>query len=100
MDRRPLFDAVPIPHGRFPIKAPVIRHILQEQALHLAGDLGPSLGVKRLALLGEELIKILVAVFGQVRRRAVHELHDARRAVGERRHLALRRRGGASVDRH
>src|SRR5467141_495582 len=56
MDRWPLLHTVPIPHGRFPVKATVIGHILQEQPLHLAGDLGPFLDLKRLALFLKELI--------------------------------------------
>src|SRR5262245_26373578 len=41
MHRRPVLHTVPIPHGRHPVKTSVIRHILQEQALHLARERGP-----------------------------------------------------------
>src|SRR5262245_8990174 len=67
MDRRPLLHPVPISHGRFPVKAAVIRHILQEQALHLARALSPFLDIKRLTLFLKELVELWVTVLPQVR---------------------------------
>src|SRR5215471_14243426 len=63
LQRRPVLYPVPIPHRRLPVKAPVIRDVVQEQALHLPGDLGPLLDFKRPALGRKELIKLRVAVF-------------------------------------
>src|SRR2546430_1746810 len=68
LQRWPLFDTVPIRHGRFPVKSTVTRDVLQEQALHLARDLGALLDLKRPALLRKELIKLRVAVFAIVER--------------------------------
>ena len=65
---RPLLHTVPICHGRFPVKSTVIRNVPQKYVLHLAGDLSPLLHVKRPALFGKELIKLLVAIFAQVGR--------------------------------
>src|SRR6266699_4197331 len=62
MHGRPVLHTVPIPHRRFPVKATVIRHILQEYALHLAGDLGPFLDIKYLTLFPKELIELRVTV--------------------------------------
>jgi hypothetical protein len=50
------------PHRQFPVKLRVIGHILQEQVLHLAGDLSPFLDSKRLALCPKEGIELRVTI--------------------------------------
>src|SRR5262245_60858938 len=47
LQRRPVLHPVPIAHGGFPVKAPVIWDVMQEQTLHLPGELGPLLDLKR-----------------------------------------------------
>jgi len=66
LDRWPVLDPVPIPHGRLPVKAPVIRNVPQEDVLYLPDDLSPLCDLKRPALGRKELIKLRVAVFAQV----------------------------------
>ena len=61
-----MLDPVPIPHGRLPVKAPVIWNVPQEDVLYLPGDLSPLCDLKRPALGRKELIKLRVAVFAQV----------------------------------
>ena len=61
-----MLHPVPICHSRLPVKAPIIRDVVQEQALHLPGDLSPLRDLKHLALDRKELIKLRVAVVTQV----------------------------------
>src|SRR5262249_52300908 len=68
LERWPLLHTVPIRHGRLPVKSTIIWNIPQEYTLHLVGDLGPLLDIKRPALGNEELIKLRVAVSAQVDR--------------------------------
>jgi hypothetical protein len=67
MDRWPLLDTVPIAHGRFPVKATVIRDVPQGYVLHLARDLSPFLDIKCLTLFLKELVKFWVTVLPQIR---------------------------------
>ena len=73
LQRWPVLHSVPIAHRRLPIKPPVIRDVLEEDALHLAGELSPVLRLKRLALLGKQRVKGRVAIVAQVERRLAHQ---------------------------
>ena len=64
MDRRPFLQAIPMGHGGLPVKAPIIRHVLQKNVLHLMGNLCSLVDLERPALFLKELIELFIALFG------------------------------------
>ena len=73
MDRRPFLQAIPIGHGGLPVKTPIIGHVLEENVLHLAGQLCPLVGIEGLALSLKKLVELFIAIFGQIRRRIAYQ---------------------------